>query len=72
LCDFFNNAYIARGEVTLRYDVSIYYSTHITARFTRIQHATAPFLGEQGVRLSGGQKQPVAIARAILKDPDVL
>jgi len=30
------------------------------------------YLGEQGVRLSGGQCQRIAIARAILKDPSIL
>jgi len=30
------------------------------------------FVGERGIRLSGGEKQRVSIARAILKKPDIL
>src|SRR5205085_12112213 len=31
-----------------------------------------PFVGQRGVKLSGGQQQPLAIARAILADPQIL
>ena len=38
----------------------------------RLPHQCHSFLGENGVRLSGGQKQCIVIARAILHDPDIL
>lgn len=49
----------------------------------RLPHRISPFLtlviagydtkvGERGVRLSGGEKQRVAIARTLLKNPPIL
>ena len=34
--------------------------------------ATTPMVGERGLKLSGGEKQRVAIARTILKAPPIL
>ena len=39
---------------------------------TGLPHGIETFIGDKGVRLSGGEKQRIAIARALLKKPDIL
>ena len=39
---------------------------------TRLPDGYQTYLGDRGVRLSGGQNQRIAIARALLKDPPIL
>jgi ABC-type multidrug transport system fused ATPase/permease subunit len=45
-----------------------YFGHQIHVRFERIQ----AFLGERGITFSGGQKQRAAIARALIREPQIL
>lgn len=56
-------------------DEQIYEAAEISQVYDNIMEFPKKFdtsLGERGVTLSGGQRQRTALARAIIKDPDVL
>ena len=56
-------------------DKDIYESAKKANAFEFIEKMSDKFdtnIGEKGVRISGGQKQRLAIARAIIKNPDIL
>ncbi|UZJ24041.1 ABC transporter ATP-binding protein/permease [Rhodococcus antarcticus] len=47
-------------------------AANVHERITELEHGYDTVVGERGYRLSGGEKQRIAIARVLLKDPRVL
>lgn len=68
----FDNIAIGRPNATKEDVIEAARSAAALEFIERLPHGFDSFLGEKGVRLSGGEKQRIAIARAFLKDPKIL
>ena len=68
---YFNIAY-GRPEAAPEDIFAAAKSAHIHDFIEELPDKYATIVGERGLKLSGGEKQRVAIARTILKDPDIL
>jgi len=67
----FNVAY-GRPEATEGEVIAALKAAHAYDFVTALPQGLDTMIGEQGVRLSGGEQQRLAIARALLKDPPIL
>ena len=68
---YYNIAY-GRPDATRDEVVSAARAAHIDAFIESLPHAYGTNVGERGLKLSGGEKQRVAIARTLLKRPSIL
>jgi ATP-binding cassette subfamily B protein len=68
---YYNIAY-GRPDATEEEVFAAAQSAHIHDFIENLPEKYATIVGERGLKLSGGEKQRVAIARSILKNPDIL
>jgi len=66
------NLRYARPDATDEELVEACRAANIHDQIERFEHGYDTIVGERGYRLSGGEKQRIAIARVLLKDPPVL
>ncbi|MDX1447793.1 MAG: ABC transporter ATP-binding protein [Acidimicrobiia bacterium] len=66
------NLRYARPDATIDQIEAAAEAANIAEFISSLEHGYETVVGERGYRLSGGEKQRIAIARVILKDPKIL
>ncbi|MGI8905376.1 MAG: ABC transporter ATP-binding protein [Candidatus Sumerlaeaceae bacterium] len=67
-----NNIAFGEPDATMEQIENVAMQAHLAPEIELFPKKYATVLGERGINLSGGQKQRTAIARALLRDPDIL
>mgnify|MGYP000919796511 CR=1 FL=1 len=67
-----NTVLTGRRQDRLEQTIAAAKDANIHDQIQRFEHGYDTVVGERGYRLSGGEKQRIAIARVLLKDPPVL
>jgi ATP-binding cassette subfamily B protein/subfamily B ATP-binding cassette protein MsbA len=67
-----DNISYGRHNATREEVISIAQKSGIDTFIQKLENGYDTLVGERGVRLSGGQKQQIALARALLADPSLL
>lgn len=67
-----NNIAYGKKEYTHEQVVAAAKAAHADGFIDKMPHGYGTEIGEKGIRLSGGEKQRISIARAILKDSPIL
>ncbi len=67
-----NNISFGMGSATHEKIVAAAIQASVHTEIEKFQHDYTTMIGERGVTLSGGQKQRISIARALIKNPQIV